>query len=193
MKETLYFVTTNPYKFAEFQRLFARQKVKLEQIDNAIAEIQTFDMAAIIRDKVVKAYAAISRPVLVDHSGLAMAALKGLPQGLNNQFWDVLKDQVCDLATRVGNRRAEIIVHLGLCDGKRIYSVAHRIQGQMALKPASVGTFHLDRVFIPTGCAKTLAEMTEKERDRVSHRTKVVEKAVTLLKGIGLGKQLGLK
>ena len=193
LDSTLYFATSNAYKFAEFHRLFAKRGVQLQQIDISIAEIQTVDMEAIIRDKVVKAYSAVSRPVLVDQSGLAMAALKGLPQGLNNQFWDVLKDQVCALASRAGNRRAEIIVYLGFCDGKRIYSVSDRLQGKMALRPASVGTFHLDRVFIPDGFRKTLAEMKQKERDSISHRAKAAQKAVMLMKSIALGKYLGLK
>lgn len=194
MKETpLFFATTNPYKFQEFERLFSRLNVKLEHIDIAIPEVQTFDFETIIKDKVVKAYSSVSRPILVDHSGLGMKALKELPQGLNNQFWDKLKDQVCDLAQKLGDDEAEIIVYLGFCDGQRIYSVSQRDKGRMAPKPATIGTFHIDRVFIPDGSTITLAEMSEVERDKISHRRKVTEKAVELFKKIDFGRKLGLK
>src|SRR5437879_6270474 len=104
-----FFATSNLYKFQEFARLFAVYGVTLEHVNIAIQEIQTIDIETIARDKLVKAYARLSRPVLVDASGLGMAALKGLPQGLNNQFWDVLKDEVCSLALRLGDDAAEII------------------------------------------------------------------------------------
>src|SRR5687767_10797406 len=96
-QKTLFFATANLYKFEEFSRLFANFGIELEHYDVAIPEIQNIEMSVILRDKVIKAYEVLSRPVLVDHSGLAMRALQELPQGLNKQFWEVLKDQVCEL------------------------------------------------------------------------------------------------
>jgi XTP/dITP diphosphohydrolase len=190
---TLSFATSNEYKFDEFKRIFSSMNIDLEHFYVDISEIQTIDMEPIIRDKVVKAYSELSRPIIVDHSGLAMKALNDLPQGLNKQFWDVLKDQVCDLAHRLGDDRAEIIVYLGFCDGQKIYSVCQADEGRIAPKPAPVGTFHLDRVFIPKGCSTTFAEMTETERDKISYRKKAAEKLIKVLKDIDYGKKIGLK
>jgi XTP/dITP diphosphohydrolase len=189
----LFFVTSNSYKFEEFARLFAVHGITLEHVNIPIQEIQTIDLEVIARDKLVKAYARLSRPVLVDASGLGMVALGGLPQGLNNQFWDVLKDEVCGLAIKLGNDAAEIAVCLGICDGQHIYTVYGKDQGKIAPKPSSVGTFHLDRVFIPNGSATTLAEMTQTERDKISHRAKAVSEAVALLKTMDFGRKLGVR
>ncbi len=191
--QAVYFATSNAYKFQEFERLFGRLGVRLERMDLTIPEIQTFNIDDIIRDKVIKAYAKLSRPVLVDHSGLAMRALNDLPQGLNNQFWDRLKDQVCVLAKKLGDPHAQSIVYLGFCDGQRVYVVSQSDEGRMAEEPFKGGTFHLDRVFIPDRCDITLAEMTDDARDLVSHRAKVAEKAVAMFKSIEFGKTLGLK
>lgn len=189
---TLYFATSNLYKFEEFRRLFALFGVTIEQIDLTVPEIQTFNIKTIIEDKVNKAYQSLSRPVLVDHSGLAMKALNGLPQGLNKEFWDVLKDQVCTIADRLGDDRAEVIVHLGFCDGQRIYTVSQQDPGKIARTPAPSGTFHIDRVFIPEGHSITLAEMSEAVRDKISHRRKVTEQAIALFRDIDFGKKLGI-
>jgi Xanthosine triphosphate pyrophosphatase len=192
-RKTLFFATANLYKFEEFSRLFANYGIELEHYDLAIPEIQNIDMSIILRDKVIKAYEVLSRPVLVDHSGLAMRALQELPQGLNKQFWEILKDQVCELATKLDDRRAEMIVYLGFCDGRRIHSVFHREPGEIAKKPSSEGTFHLDRVFIPAGHTLTLAEMSRSERDKISHRLKVTEKAIAMLHTLPYGIELGLR
>ncbi len=177
----LYFATNNSYKFEEFSRLFKALGVDLRQYRVEVSELQMYDMDALVRDKLIKAYSRIGRPVMVDASGLAMSALKGLPQGLNKQFWDILKDQTCGIATKMRKKEAEVLVHLGLCDGRQIYSVSQRDPGTIAKTPAGVPDFHIDRVFIPSGSAKTLAEMTTVERDAVSHRSKVARKAVELI------------
>lgn len=192
MASPLYFVTSNSYKFNEFHRIFASRSIELEQFNFVIAELQAIDIHEIVRHKVIRAYERLNRPLMVDHSGLAMSALDGLPQGLNNQFWNLLQGRVCDLARRAGDTAAEIIVVLGFCDGQRVHVVEHREAGSMAPAPAKTGTFHLDRVFIPTGAVKTLAEMTDSERDQWSHRSKVADKAVAMLRGTPLGLHLGI-
>jgi len=188
----LYFVTSNDFKFAEFDRLFSARAVALKRFDHSISEPQAINMHEIVRYKVLVAYQRLGRPLMVDHSGLSMSALNGLPQGLNNQFWDLLQGRVCELAARAGDIAAEIIVVLGFCDGQRIMLVEHREPGSMASAPTPGGTFHLDRVFIPAGASRTLAEMSDAERDRWSHRAKVTDKAIAMLRRVPLGIQIGL-
>ncbi len=188
---SLFFATHNSYKFQEFHRLFKVMGVNLKHYPISISEVQTFDFEPIIRDKIVKAYAEIRQPVLVDHSGLAMDALNGLPQGLNNQFWHRLQNKVCDIAHNLHNDKAEIIVYLGFCDGRKIHTVFQKDPGKMATTPAA-GDFHLDRVFIPDGSVVTLAEMTETERDKVSYRRKAAEKMVAVFTATGFAKSLGI-
>jgi XTP/dITP diphosphohydrolase len=190
---SLFFITTNQYKFEEFERLFKIFNVKLEHLKFEVSEIQNFDMELIIKDKAAKAYAKIFQPIMVDHSSISMKALNDLPQGLNHTYWEQLKDQVCDIAKQLNNNKAEIISHIGFCDGKRIYTVNFKQEGKIAIAPSTIGKFHLDRVFIPDGSNTILSEMTEEERDKCGYRMKATEKAIELLKTIELGKILGLK
>ncbi len=178
----LYFATTNLYKFTEFERLFKKHGITLIQYDFDIPELLTYDMGVLVRDKLVKAYARLGRPVMVDASGLGMNALNGLPQGLNRQFWEIFKNQPCDLAQKLGDNKAEAIVYLGLCDGFRKHVIVQRSPGTIALAPSGPVVFHIDRVFIPNGATKTLGQMSESERDKFSHRFQATEKAVALIK-----------
>jgi XTP/dITP diphosphohydrolase len=190
---SLFFLTTNQYKFSEFERLFAGFDVKLEQLDYDISEIQTLDVEEIVRDKAAKAYAKIYQPVMVDHSSIAMKALNDIPQGLNHIYWEKLKDQVCEIAVRLENNKAEIISCIGICDGKKIYTISGKINGVIANCPSKTGIFHLDRVFIPDGFDVVLSEMPAPERDKNGYRLQAVMKTIDLFKTIDLGKKLGIK
>ena len=80
-----------------------------------------------------------------------------------------------------------MIVYLGFCDGRRVHSVSHREPGHIAAAPSTMGTFHLDRVFIPEGHKLTLADMSVDDRDKISHRMKVTQKAVEMLRNLTFG------
>jgi len=155
-----------------------------------LGEIQDVDMDKIVRGKAADAYAKLGHPVLVDHSGLAMRALGGLPRGLNKQFWEILEGKVCKLAYRLHDPRAVIMAYLGICDGYKVHTIHQEDPGRIAPKPAKMGRFHLDKVFIPQDCHITLAEMRVEERDRIGYRRKAAEKAITKLRTLPLGKSL---
>lgn len=187
----LYFVTSNDYKFGEYERLFRDRSVTLSRKSIGIQEIQTVDFDPIVRHKILSAYQSVTRPVMIDVSGMMLTALSGLPGGLNKQFWHVLKDTVCDLAAKLGSDSAQIVSCLSVCDGFNIHSVEHIQTGRIAPAPTK-GNFHLDRVFIPDGHVKTLAEMSESERDKIGYRAMAADKMVALLKSIRLGQQMGI-
>lgn len=61
----------------------------------------------------------------------------------------------------------------GICDGK----IIKERQGNQG--------FGYDPVFIPTGSAKTFAEMSIQEKNKFSHRKKTIDKLVTFLNDLG--------
>ncbi|HWI94306.1 MAG TPA: RdgB/HAM1 family non-canonical purine NTP pyrophosphatase [Flavisolibacter sp.] len=61
----------------------------------------------------------------------------------------------------------------GICDGK----IIKERQGNQG--------FGYDPVFIPTGSAKTFAEMSIQEKNKFSHRKKAIDKLVTFLNDLG--------
>lgn len=190
---SLYFATSNDYKFTEFERHFADHSINLLRLSNDVQEIQTVDFEPIVRHKVLAAYAAVSRPVLVDVSGMNLNVLKGLPGGLNKQFWEALKETVCDIADKLGDQSAQIVSYLGLCDGENIHQYGFSKPGSIAPSIAPTGDFHLDRVFIPVGETKRLADMTEAERDIHGYRKPAVQGLIDQLRGTRFGMGLGIR
>lgn len=188
----LHFATSNDYKFGEFSRLFRRAGINLVRFNIDLPEIQMIDIEPIVRDKLVKAYASIGRPVLVDHSGMALHALGGLPGGLNRQFWEVLHGRICQIAHSLGDPSAEILVALGVCDGRSTHVVTQHVRGRIALTPSKQGVFHLDQVFVPAGEAVPLSALSQSRRDTVGQRGKATRRLLRVLKRTTLGRSLGL-
>ena len=70
MPQEIRFLTRNFGKFREFQALIDSTKYTLIKDDTEIHELQTEDMKVLIRDKILKAFEIIRRPLIVDHTGL---------------------------------------------------------------------------------------------------------------------------
>jgi XTP/dITP diphosphohydrolase len=177
------FVTRNDFKAEEFDALFSEAKVNLVRYRNVIHEIQTDDMEAIIRDKVKKAFALFRRPVIVDHSGLEIEALGGLPKGLTQLFWDTLKEQgVCRLVKALDQYQARAIVSLGFCDGKKIHVFHESLSGTIVPDPRGARNFQWDTIFVPDGHGKTYSEMDVETKNTLSQRATATRKLLESLK-----------
>lgn len=185
MTPQICFVTRNDFKAEEFEALFSDAKVNLVRYSNAIHEIQTDDMEAIIRDKVKKAFALVRRPVMVDHSGLEIEALGGLPKGLTQLFWDTLKEHgVCRLVKALDQYGARAIVSLGFCDGRKIHVIHERLSGTIIPETRGHRNFQWDTIFVPQGYDKTYSEMEIDEKNALSQRATATRKLLGSLKAM---------
>ncbi len=77
-KPTLYLVTGNPNKLRELIAI-APADLSFDTRDLDIAEIQSLDQYEIVRDKLVKAYAVVKSPVMLEDVSAELASLNGLP------------------------------------------------------------------------------------------------------------------
>lgn len=60
-------------------------------------------------------------------------------------------------------------------DGKR-YSFYGYLSGDITYQPFGTNGFAYDKIFSPSGCKRTLAEMTDEEKNHISHRGIAVRK-----------------
>src|SRR6266508_4327091 len=105
MPKELRFLTRNIGKFQELQALTDATKYTLINDDTEINELQTENMELLIRDKILKAFGIIRRPLIVDHTGLSFDLLKGFPGGLTSVFYDLLKPEgIANLIGKSANR-----------------------------------------------------------------------------------------
>jgi XTP/dITP diphosphohydrolase len=179
------FVTVNEYKEAEFRRLFKKHGIEIvwERQDND--DIQHLEIQKIAEHKATKAFEHLGRPLFVDATGLGLDALRGLPGGFNSTFWSKLGGAgMCELADKLGDRRAFVEDWLCICDGKKLYPVPEKQTGEIAKIPIGKTPFHIDSIFVPTGCSDTLGALGEKDRDIYSYRTHLVEKAAVQIQKV---------
>lgn len=177
---SLVLATRNPHKLREFERLLAPAAVGVVALPDGIElppeDGDTFEANAL--PKARTAAAQTGRPAIADDSGIEAAALGGAPGVRSARFAGVqaTDDQnleklvleapaesrlryVCALAY-VNPETGEERVFFGDC------------RGRLARVRAGSNGFGYDPVFVPdaTGDNRTMAELTDAEKDAISHR-----------------------
>ena len=177
---SLVLATRNPHKVAEMQRLFEPAGITIEPLADDV-ELPPEDGTTFADNALPKALAAAAatgRPAIADDSGIEAAALGGAPgvrsaryagadatdeENLVKFEAEVPPDSrlryVCALAY-VNPETGEERIFFGDC------------RGRMARERRGSGGFGYDPIFVPdaTGDNRTMAELTEDEKDAISHR-----------------------
>ena len=120
-------------------------------------------------------------PTVADDSGLAVAALNGMP-GVFSARWSgrhgddaanlrLVLDQISDLDD--AHRGAAFVCAAALVspDGQE-HVVEGRVEGALIRQPRGENGFGYDPIFVPEGASRTTAEMPSEEKDAISHRGK---------------------
>jgi XTP/dITP diphosphohydrolase len=175
------FVSSNVHKIREVEAILGLVGVRIVPASIKIEEIQTEDVQRLVRDKVLKAFAQIGRPVFVEHTGLHLAALNGLPGGLTQIFWDRLQaDSFAFLVKGLGNRTVTAKTVIGYCDSKDIRFFEGEVVGTVPESPAGSRDFQWDCVFVPDGYTQTFAELGDKKNE-ISMRRKALDQFAAFL------------
>lgn len=171
----LRFLSGNKHKITEVQRILTPVGVEIVPVSKKIEELQTEDVESLVRDKIRKAFEAIGRPLFVEHTGLYLSGLNGLPAGLTQIFWDKLQaNRFADLVAGLGDAKVTAKTILGYCDGRQIHIFEGSIDGTVPRKPVGPTDFQWDCVFVPDGHTQTFAEMGAK-KDEISMRRKALD------------------
>ncbi|MDE8601958.1 non-canonical purine NTP pyrophosphatase [Marinomonas sp. RSW2] len=169
------FVTKNPHKAREVEAILGDIGVSIVHAPLTIHEIQTEDINHIVRDKVLKAFTQVGRPVFIEHTGLYIDSLQGFPGGLTQVFWDKLEaEKFTELFGGLKNTSLTAKTVIAFCDAKKVYTFEGAIEGNIAPEPRGNKDFQWDCVFIPKGFEETFAEMGEKKND-ISMRKKAFD------------------
>ncbi|HIC0446263.1 TPA: non-canonical purine NTP pyrophosphatase [Escherichia coli] len=176
------FMSGNQHKINEVQRILTPIGVEVVPVSKKIEELQTENVHSLVRDKVTKAFEAIGRPLFVEHTGLYLSGLNGLPAGLTQIFWDKLEaERFVKLVAGLNDNKVIAKTVLGYCDGCEIHLFEGAIEGTVPVIPAGPADFQWDCVFVPNGHAQTFAEMGQ-EKDSISMRRKALDQFAEYLK-----------
>ncbi len=162
------FVTGNPDKVTEARRLCGAD---LESVALELPEIQSLDLEVVLLAKGDEAYRRLQRPLIVEETGLELAALNGFPGPLIKWMLHAVGPQgIARSAAALGDSRATARCLLLYLDGNRERLAAGSTRGRVVLPPRGEGGFGWDSIFEPEGVDRTYAEMNGDDKDRLSHR-----------------------
>lgn len=174
------FLSSNPHKIAEVKEILKPRGIEAIAVDHKIDEIQTTDVRALLRDKAIKAFNFIGRPLFVEHTALYSTALNQFPGGLTQVFWDTLEaDRVAALFKALGDQRVTAKTHVAYIDGKAIRIFEGAVSGTFADEPRGPRDFQWDCVFIPDASHQTFSEMGTDAKNKISMRMKALDAFVS--------------
>lgn len=122
-----------------------------------------------------------------EDTGLEVAALNGEPGVMSaryageNPSFDENVNRLLTNLEGMEHRAAQFRTVISLIDSGQETQFEGICEGSITLEKKGDNGFGYDPVFIPTGSAKTFAEMTLNEKKEFSHRSKAVEKLVLYL------------
>lgn len=139
----------------------------------------TFEENALIKAKA--ACEALSEPAIADDSGLAVEALGGAPGVYSARYGGCTNDSErvnLLLKNMEGekNRRAKFVSCIACCfPNGDVITARGECAGVITLDPRGEGGFGYDPVFEFPETGKTMAELSEEEKNAVSHRGKALK------------------
>jgi XTP/dITP diphosphohydrolase len=185
---TFVVATFNRDKAAELHALLALPGVKLVALaDWPGATPPAETGSTLLENARIKAHAAAKRtglPAIADDTGLEVDALDGAP-GVNAARWSgpdaTYASNVAKLLRELAGvpaekRRARFrTVCVAAWPEGRELSADGSLEGVIAEAPRGTNGFGYDPVFVPAGEIRTYAELTDAEKNAISHRARAAK------------------
>lgn len=189
--------TSNPGKLRELASLLGGSPIDLisaAEVPGApIVEEDQHTLRGNARKKAVALSRHAGLPALADDTGLEADALGGAPGVRSARF---AGDDADDAANRtlllqrmagVVERGARFRTIIALADGDEVVYFEGTCNGTIARHERGDGGFGYDSVFMPEGSDRTFAEMSEAEKNEISHRGLALKRAVIYLEALLAG------
>lgn len=147
---------------------------------------ETFEDNSLIKAK--EANKLTGMQTLADDSGLCVDALGGLPGVLSARYAPTQADKIEKLLAELKevpleNRGAKFVCAMVLLDeyGKVLFSDRGECLGKIGFVPKGTNGFGYDPIFIVNGGELTMAELSEDEKNKISHRAKALQKLINYI------------
>jgi XTP/dITP diphosphohydrolase len=187
--------SNNDHKSREFARLFPGVTVRLPRergIDFGFPE----DGKTFLENAQGKAFALhrlAGCPVIADDSGLCVASLNGEPGVYSARYGSAPGSAPLDaprrnqyLLDRLSGETARdaffVCCLVLVLSESRFFAVQETVPGLIAPAPRGTNGFGYDPLFFLPKIGKTMAELADSDKDRISHRGRAVRRILALMK-----------
>lgn len=176
----IYFVTSNVHKLSEANEIGRRYDILFEKIDVNVDEIRSESIEEIAKQKAIKSYEIVKKPIVVEDTGIFIECLQGFPGTYSAYVEKKIKNAgILKLMDDCENRKAKFISCVVLYDGKTLKIFNGECNGEIAKEERGKYGFGYDPIFIPID-EKNVKKQTFGEnfelKKMLSHRTKAFEK-----------------
>lgn len=181
---SIVFATNNEHKLHEIRMMIGDKfdVLSLSDInchDDIPETASTLEGNALLKARYIKEKYGFD--CFADDTGLEVASLNGAPGVYSARFagpghdseanMRLLLEKMDGIADRAARFRTVIALLLG---GKEVV-VDGVVNGEITTEPSGQNGFGYDPVFRPVDSSKTFAEMTDSEKNAISHRRRAVE------------------
>ena len=187
----LIFATHNENKVIEIKNLI-QKNIKLLSLsdigfkDEIVEDGKSLHENSLIKAKYIKSKYGMN--CFADDTGLEVQSLNnepgvyssryaGYPINSNNNIKKLLEN-----LSGFNNKNARFRTVISLIISKNIFSFEGIINGKIIHEIRGNSGFGYDPVFIPSGYSKTLAELSLKEKNTISHRSIAINKMMNFLR-----------
>ncbi len=178
--------TGNQHKLAEYAQLLADQNIELKSLNDYPNYPEPEENGSSFKENAgIKAVAACKYcdvPAFADDSGLEVEALDGRPGIHSSRYAATDAERIAKLLKELEgkeNRRARFVCVIAIAaNGEVIETFEGEVKGTILDAPRGENGFGYDPIFQPDGFDKSFAELTQEEKNRISHRADAYRKAL---------------
>ena len=200
MNYELILATNNAHKLKEVREILSPHKITVyglndlnlhpEEVDE---NADTYAGNALIKAQSIQKLTTM--PIIADDSGMEIEALDNQPGLHSARFADqhgghanAIRAILQELKKK-DNRKARFVCDIILVnEDEKPLLFEGIVDGHIAEEPFGEGGFGYDPIFVADELNKTYAEMTQEEKNKVSHRGQALKKLLTYLKINGKAK-----
>lgn len=190
--------TANTHKVIEFQRILNELLPDLELVAASqfpgVPEVEetgsSFAENALIKARAINEFTNL--PALADDSGLVVEALNGAPGIFSARYAGIDADDKANVVKLLNEIKdidqsllwAKFECSIALVDKSQELElvVDGQMPGQVIKEVRGQNGFGYDPIFVPQGLTKTSSELSDEEKDKISHRGIALRKISVILK-----------
>lgn len=182
------FATGNPHKLEEINEISKGSGIEFILPPagfNPEENGSTFEENSFIKAKEASRLSGMIS--LADDSGLCVEALNGAPGLFSARYAGTQQEKIDKILNELEphkNRNAKFVCVMTLVDekGQFLYVSHGECHGEIAKSQSGINGFGYDPVFVVKNTNKTMAEMSEDEKNLISHRGNALREMISFIK-----------
>ncbi|MBE6369706.1 MAG: RdgB/HAM1 family non-canonical purine NTP pyrophosphatase [Lentisphaerae bacterium] len=181
--------TANSHKFEEYRALLGTEDVELHSLLDYPGFKPSPETGNTFKEnasqKALEACRYCDRPTFADDSGLEITALNNAPGIYSARYGKDDADRIGRVLRELegkSDRSARFVCVIAIAiNGEIIETFEGVMEGTIIEAPRGENGFGYDPIFVPQGENRTFAEMSQEEKNRISHRAKALKKALDFI------------